>query len=314
MNAKLTVTRRGKTDEFPMEPQGTTIGRAPSCDVVLASSRVSRRHARIFQDPFGRWIVEDLGSTKGTLVNGNRVQAAAVQPGDTIAVGPFSLAIRERSETQVIPVSWVLSASAVVSDLPSWEIARERTKLTEPLSQPRLHVVNRIIDHLAELGRSCDLYPEVCRSLAGASGIAALVVHVPAAGQPLPESPPVLAYHCSGDDGGLKDQPETRLHLSRRVLEAVRSAGGDVVRASNAAAGEGEFNLTLGDAKMPRTVLCAALSDVTDTVDVLYLDLPAESASPDLGEFVRTIARQADLTRKSLLLAEGRAERQVLDQ
>ncbi len=93
MNTVLTVTRKGRKSDFSLAPSGTTIGRNPDCDIVLTSSRVSRRHARIFQDPFGRWVVEDLGSTKGTLVNGQPVGVHALLPGEALTIGPFSAAL-----------------------------------------------------------------------------------------------------------------------------------------------------------------------------------------------------------------------------
>ena len=46
-----------------------TIGRATENEVVLASSLVSSRHARIYQDE-GRWYLEDLGSLNGTSMDG----------------------------------------------------------------------------------------------------------------------------------------------------------------------------------------------------------------------------------------------------
>jgi len=48
------------------------IGRHHACDVVLENLSVSRRHARLlFRD--AKWIVQDLESTNGTIVNGTRI-------------------------------------------------------------------------------------------------------------------------------------------------------------------------------------------------------------------------------------------------
>jgi len=65
----------------------TTIGRASGCAVSIDDSRVSKIHARVFADG-NRWIIEDLGSTNGTSVNGERIDMPRVLgPGDTIQVG-----------------------------------------------------------------------------------------------------------------------------------------------------------------------------------------------------------------------------------
>jgi hypothetical protein len=68
------------------------IGRHRSCDVVLASDDVSRRHARmVFRD--GAWILHDLDSTNGTLVNGVRVGRYRLRAGDRIRLGTQDLRI-----------------------------------------------------------------------------------------------------------------------------------------------------------------------------------------------------------------------------
>ena len=75
---------------FNLEPE-TTIGRAPGCGVVVDDARVSKLHARIFHAG-GRWVVEDLGSTNGTLVNDQLLGLAQnVGPGDRIQVGDHVL-------------------------------------------------------------------------------------------------------------------------------------------------------------------------------------------------------------------------------
>lgn len=68
------------------------IGRNPSCDIVLAGSAVSRIHARLsFRD--GSWILQDLGSTNGTVVNGSQVGRCKLQPGDRVVIGEEQLLV-----------------------------------------------------------------------------------------------------------------------------------------------------------------------------------------------------------------------------
>jgi hypothetical protein len=62
------------------------VGRNTACDVVLPDQSVSRLHARlVFRD--GSWIVQDLASTNGTLVNGRRVGRCELRPGDVLLLG-----------------------------------------------------------------------------------------------------------------------------------------------------------------------------------------------------------------------------------
>ncbi|MCG9894160.1 MAG: FHA domain-containing protein [Fimbriimonadaceae bacterium] len=86
--------------EHPIRPGQTILGRQG--DVVVEDSRVSRRHACIHSSPAGL-EVEDLGSTNGTEVNGDRLapqSRRAVRSGDTISLGGFSLKVGAPGEAQ----------------------------------------------------------------------------------------------------------------------------------------------------------------------------------------------------------------------
>jgi predicted component of type VI protein secretion system len=86
---QLTVRKGPKVGEtFLLETISLTIGRDPVSDVVLNDPEVSRQHARFSQTDTG-YQVQDLGSTNGTFVNGQRLEAEPVdlQPGFTISMG-----------------------------------------------------------------------------------------------------------------------------------------------------------------------------------------------------------------------------------
>jgi pSer/pThr/pTyr-binding forkhead associated (FHA) protein len=73
-----------------------TIGRGARSDLVLVDSRVSRGHARIRRDRGGT-ILQDLGSTNGTFLNGQRVRGShPLRPGDVIRVGRTELVFGEQ--------------------------------------------------------------------------------------------------------------------------------------------------------------------------------------------------------------------------
>lgn len=68
------------------------IGRNPVCDIVLSGPAVSRRHARLsFRD--GSWILQDLDSTNGTVVNGAPVGRCKLEPGDRVIIGDEQLIV-----------------------------------------------------------------------------------------------------------------------------------------------------------------------------------------------------------------------------
>lgn len=56
----------------PMPPTRVILGRGADCDVRLDSPLVSRQHAEIALDD-GRWMVRDLGSANGTMIDGRRI-------------------------------------------------------------------------------------------------------------------------------------------------------------------------------------------------------------------------------------------------
>jgi len=68
--------------------ENTSIGRSPSNDVVLKESKISRQHANInFRD--GNYVIMDLKSSNGVLINGKKVEEANLNDGDEISIGSF---------------------------------------------------------------------------------------------------------------------------------------------------------------------------------------------------------------------------------
>ncbi|MCC6274055.1 MAG: FHA domain-containing protein [Deltaproteobacteria bacterium] len=68
--------------------ENTSIGRSPSNDICLKESKVSRQHAAI-NVRNGHYVMIDLKSSNGILVNGRKVEEAYLQDGDIITVGSF---------------------------------------------------------------------------------------------------------------------------------------------------------------------------------------------------------------------------------
>ncbi|MCI1709288.1 MAG: FHA domain-containing protein [Chiayiivirga sp.] len=70
----------GKT--YPV-PGPVVIGRQQDCDISIPSEEISRRHAQVKPSADGL-LVEDLGSANGTFINGKRVQAGLMRPGEEL--------------------------------------------------------------------------------------------------------------------------------------------------------------------------------------------------------------------------------------
>jgi phosphoserine phosphatase RsbU/P len=67
------------------------IGRVAGVDIQLDHGSVSRRHAELVRDPFGRMWIHDLGSRNGTRLNGEVTTQAVVRAEDVIDVGEYTL-------------------------------------------------------------------------------------------------------------------------------------------------------------------------------------------------------------------------------
>ena len=94
---------------FLLEKNETFIGRDLSNDIVINDPEVSRRHARVYLQG-GNYVIEDLGSTNGTTVNGQRLMGPHVlRPGELVVLGEhvnllFEASAPEEEATVVAPV------------------------------------------------------------------------------------------------------------------------------------------------------------------------------------------------------------------
>ena len=94
MAYRVEVTTGPQTGEsYPLDSaHGTIIGRNPANNIYLQDRSVSRSHCQIKMDSdAGHCVVEDLGSTNGTFVNGERVTERRLNEGDLIQLGIYKL-------------------------------------------------------------------------------------------------------------------------------------------------------------------------------------------------------------------------------
>ncbi|MCA1833483.1 MAG: FhaA domain-containing protein [Actinomycetota bacterium] len=81
------------TKSFVLDKDVVTIGRTGECDVVLADPGASRHHAEVRRTADG-YVVVDVGSTNGTMVNQTTVSEHTLQQGDRITIGNTVLEFR----------------------------------------------------------------------------------------------------------------------------------------------------------------------------------------------------------------------------
>lgn len=93
MTARLVITRdKHEVRDLLLDGRRLTLGRHADNDIVLAHPAVSSRHAALTPD--GTLLVlDDLGSSNGTLLNGQRVTRATLAAGDCIGIAAFELTL-----------------------------------------------------------------------------------------------------------------------------------------------------------------------------------------------------------------------------
>jgi pSer/pThr/pTyr-binding forkhead associated (FHA) protein len=103
--AKLILSMDGLVlKEIPITKERTTIGRKPHNDIQIDNLAVSGEHAvivTIMNDSF----LEDLGSTNGTLVNGQQIKKHFLQNNDVIELGKYKLKFVQETGAQAAPAA-----------------------------------------------------------------------------------------------------------------------------------------------------------------------------------------------------------------
>ncbi len=307
--AVLTVRGSGQSWQVELDPAGTIVGRGASCDVVIGSKDVSRRHARFFADPSGKWICEDLGSSNGTFVNGRRVASCPVLPGDVVEIGPASLSLGQTAEPQTDATVLVPGPNIIVEDFGT-EVLYDKPRLDDCPTQPCPDRLEQVGRRLSGLTSATTLYPEVCRLLAEGPKTAAAVFRVPATAPSAPKVPDVRACHFGSSledtmaEAGSAGHPShLAFRVSHRLLDAVR-AKGQPLMAKSIYTCDTEVTVSLIDEQSPRALMCAPLGSVDDAVDLLYVDVPIdERCAPgpeEMFAFVQAVARLVVAARAKL--------------
>ncbi|HUS72387.1 MAG TPA: SpoIIE family protein phosphatase [Sedimentisphaerales bacterium] len=312
---KLIISGPGGTEHVLLDPKGTTLGRSSDCDIVLDDDNVSRLHARLFQDPFGRWIVEDLESQNGVLIEGRHIKAQAVLPDEKISIHPFTLSLLQEFDQQMVPESSFQSTSLVIDDGLKEEVISHKADRDAILSATLIRHLNEIIGRLLGLSSPSELYSEACHYLSEMLEALVAFVRLPPSSEPLPNSPHVLACHFSRDATDIAGEQTCNLCLSKRVLDAVRSMDTPVIASSHLFSKQ-NLDLTVVDEHEPHLVFSARVNDgdVRGVVDALYVDILEDKAPKEMYEFVEAVSKQINFVRKSLLLSAARAERRTLDE
>jgi phosphoserine phosphatase RsbU/P len=146
-------TKDGATSRVTVGGQNVVIGRTRDAQIPLESNTISRRHAEMVRDPFGRWWIRDLGSRNGTHVNGVRVNESVVKPGDLIQVGEFSLTLFATEDTRAsTPAPLAPNSSTTTLNMPVVDAPAGKISTLREFEPPRLSATHLSI--LSEFGQA----------------------------------------------------------------------------------------------------------------------------------------------------------------
>jgi phosphoserine phosphatase RsbU/P len=252
------------------------LGRVPGVQLMLDHHTVSRRHAEMFCDPFGRWWIRDLGSTNGTLVNGDAVVERVLEPGDRVAIGDYAIAFCFEASDSARP-----SRNAITYEDEQPTALRLLVDFEPPrLLAGHLHTLLEFSQRLIAVESSDERLDALCRLMVRPDfhGTAAMVLRLEADGTTTPLSQTYMPGPIV-----TTDQP----YISRRVLAKVRETNEPVIsgNVNNRISPHGGVELTMSREVMALWVVACPLRSIVEAgreaLDVLYVTLPPDCGSPE---------------------------------
>jgi serine phosphatase RsbU (regulator of sigma subunit) len=132
--------------KFALEAERTVLGRQSDSTICLESQAVSRHHAHLLRVGDG-YVVEDLGSSNGTFVNGKRVTGRVpLTEQDRLELGPYTLSLRPSAPTPTGEDDYVIRESVSLA-----------TTNQSLYGQDAGHKLQVVLDIAQHLGRTLDL-------------------------------------------------------------------------------------------------------------------------------------------------------------
>ncbi len=297
-------TARRVLAESPM-----VIGRVPGVGLLLDHHTVSRRHAEMVCDPFGRWWIRDLGSTNGTVVDGDPIAGERVlSPGDFIGLGDYTLSFSVESDAEakqtvdldpgdddkptvirrLLDLEAPRIAAAHLRTL--LELSKNLTTIADPgerrealcalIVRGDFHAASVVVIRV-EGRRRYRALSRIHRSSMGAPPVPPLGGGTGSAPKP-PQSSPSQSSPPNSPHGARAAAPSERApYISRRVLDMLHDSR-EPVLASNVTS---RLDLSTGELP-PRElaelwVLAVPFRIGSDAMDVLYATVPRDCATAE---------------------------------
>lgn len=245
---------------FRLDRESTLIGRNQDCDVVLEPKSVSRRHAEVVRR-HGACLIRDLGSTRGTFVDGERLsQPFTLVNGAIVLIGGVTLRYHSQAiQIQVGEEDQSTVFAAIDMAAPADREApivrpEEKLRALQQISQAfgGTLVLNELLDRV--LGTLFDIFPRASRGF---------VLLVDAANGAL--TPEVVKA---------RDGPASDVTVSKTILDRVLD-GGQAILSKNVTA-EFADSPSVSESQV-RSLMCVPVLDQRRrSIGVVQIDADAE--------------------------------------
>lgn len=299
----------GKT--YPVREGSYTLGRGQDCDIHLEAAAVSRKHARIYFQG-GNYILEDLKSRNGTLINNRLVSNPVI--------------LKHRDRIQVCSIVMFFYADGQENDAEDFDEFQARiddnehpsdkssymatfdmfqnkgqSGLTSASAESKLKALVAIGRHLGEavkleevllriLESLFDIFPQADRGI--------IILRDPKTGRLLPKA--LKQRHPNNEE----------VRLSRTILQNVIASGKAILSAD--AASDSRFDMSQSISYSPiRSMMCAPLIGIDgNAIGVLQIDAAStmkQFTTSDL-EILASVANQATIAVRNAQLIESAME------
>ena len=269
----------GVVATVPLAGDRMIIGRSANVDIVLEGQTVSRRHAELFKDPYGRWWVRDLGSRNGTLVNGTEAkEETVVQVGDLIQVEEFGLRFRksvtqsgQRQPTSVAGMS-IADAGVTLADVGVGPVKSLRDLEPPQVDANHLFTLTEFAGQLLATEDDDQRMKDLCELMVDQPfhGTSAMALRL---GKDQKDREPVVL--CEPVSAAAQNEPP---YISSTVLRAVLAKEAPVVASNTQGPGGGQdmVEMSLVAAVKEIAAVACPIASTSEYLDVLYVTLPAQ--------------------------------------
>ncbi len=294
---------KGGTRIVRLPAERAVIGRSVRCEVRLDSNTISRQHAELMKDPFGRWWVRDLGSRNGTAVNGVTVGEHVVEPGDYITIEDYQMKLLGSRQDASIPVEQTVSlGSMTVRDPGQGRIRRLEEFEAPKISAQHLSALTEFGNRLLEIRQPQDRLRALCDLMVSDrfKGRSAVPLRLPL--------DPASKAEPEGLCEPAKLEGETP-YLSTTLLRAVRENQSPVM-ASNVGGNTGVVELSLAGSVMELAAMACPIRSDSNMMDVLYATFPGQYGTGEwlaMAELAAKQFQQAEAAWKARAKAQAQA-------